>query len=163
MARRTGQARGGGGGTDVRICGRSNTCAGAKSCGYGDRIIAAGGGGGGGGSADTATLDGGLGGGSAGAASADGFALGGRQELTPCPYTGVPDEQLCATTGDGKSGSGFDETGGGGGGGGWFGGFGGGSGGGGGGSGYISPLSLSGSFPGGTGQGDGKVIITTTT
>jgi len=32
-----------------------------------------------------------------------------------------------------------------------------------GGSGFISPLSLSGSFPGGMSVGDGKVIITTTT
>ncbi len=34
---------------------------------------------------------------------------------------------------------------------------------GGGGSGYVSPISLSGSFPGGADQGNGKVIVTTTT
>src|SRR6185437_931497 len=47
----------------------------------------------------------------------------------------------------------------GGGGGGWFGG--GSAGAGGGGSGYINRLSTSGSFPGGSNVGDGKVIITT--
>lgn len=163
---------GGGGGSDVRIGGRGNSCAGSKTCGYSDRIIV--GGGGGGGSNGTAA-DGDSGGGLTGTASGTGRftcvqgalgesagqeCFGGGAGSPPCP--------------DGLTGNGAFGTGGnacpatvdgyGGGGGGWFGG---GSGGGfgfaGGGSGYISPLSLSGSFPGGLNTGDGKVIITTTT
>src|SRR5436305_11666704 len=51
---------GGGGGSDVRIGGRGNACAVAKTCGYENRIVVGGGGGGGG---NGATLDGGQGGG----------------------------------------------------------------------------------------------------
>jgi hypothetical protein len=145
---------GGGGGSDVRVGGRGNPCATAKTCGYTDRIIVGGGGGGGADSTDP---------------SADGDAGGG---VTGCCNQGSPfntEDGTQETPGDcqpedangqfGIGGDATESTFGAGGGGGWFGGCSFGQGGGG--SGYINPLSKSGSFPGGTSVGNGKVTITT--
>ena len=136
---------GGGGASDVRIGGRGNPCASSIGCGSGDRIIVGGGGGGGSANGTNGQPGGGLvgGGGSDGATQEQGGSCN--------PYPGL--------FGLGASPGTTVTAGNGGGGGGWFGG-------GcfaaaGGGSGFISPLSKSGSFPGGTQQGDGKVIITT--
>ena len=167
-----GNARSGGGGgaSDVRIGGRRNGCASGMSCGYQDRIVVGGGGGGG---SFPSGQDGDGGGGLTGTANGTGRSTcvnaageGAAQECAGIGYARCPP----GYTGDGTFGVGGDscpysESGGGGGG--WFGG---GSGGGvgvggvgfgGGGSGYISPLSLSGSFPGGTSVGNGEVIVTT--
>jgi Glycine rich protein len=145
---------GGGGASDVLIGGRGNGCAAAISCLVFDRIIVAGGGGGG---SDS---------------GANGDAGGGS---TPAACVRQPPEdatQVCpgALNNICRAGSvepGFGQGGNcvnsglGGGGGGWFGG--GSYNTGGGGSGYISQLSTSGGFPGGTSTGNGKVTITTTT
>lgn len=147
---------GGGGASDVRIGGRGNSsCAGAMTCGYGDRIIVAGGGGGG---IDVSGGNGYPGGGlTGGGATCQTTGASATQE---CAGSGPPCGPPVITSGGfGPGGDGCD-TGSGGGGGGWYGGAG--SGQGGGGSGFISPLSKSGSFPGGPNPGDGKVIITTT-
>jgi hypothetical protein len=75
--------------------------------------------------------------------------------------SGCPSAQPNSIGRFGFGGSTCTNTGYGAGGGGWYGGgsfFSGG-----GGSGYISPFATSGSFPGGTNAGNGKVIITTTT
>jgi hypothetical protein len=150
---------GGGGGSDVRIGGRGNSCASSKSCSLDDRLIVGGGGGGGG---NFAGSDGRAGGGVAGAGSNCAVADGGRQQSGAQECGGHAGSASCLSdTNPGRFGIGGTgcENGGGGGGGWW-----GGSGlDGGGGSGYISALSLSGSFPGGTNAGNGKVIITTTT
>jgi hypothetical protein len=142
---------GGGGASDVLIGGRGNTCASTHTCGGYVTFIAAGGGGGG--SDAGANGDAGV-----------GLSAGG------CPHTGADASQDCG----GPSGCANDNgqfgvaanaclnTGWGAGGGGWYGG-GSLSTGGGGGSSYISQLSISGSFHTGVHQGDGKVIITTTT
>jgi hypothetical protein len=137
---------GGGGGSDVRIGGRGNPCVGSKSCGYGDRIIVGGGGGGG---SDAAT-------------SPDGGAGGGLNGCCVATLFGTQ-ESAGYEAGFGFGATAFVDGGGAGGGGGWYGGSesGGNTNGGAGGSGYISPFSLSGSFPGGTSVGNGKVIITT--
>ncbi len=146
-------AAGGGGGSDIRIGGRGDACAAARSCPLLSRIIV-GGGGGGGGSSNGG--DGGAGGGVSGAtASGSQAGVGGGQEQSgPCPPTSV-------VGGFGVGGYGDEWSGVGGAGGGWYGGctlfLGGG-----GGSGYISQLATSGSFPTPTNLGDGKVIITTT-
>jgi hypothetical protein len=152
---------GGGGGSDVRIGGRGDPCASVKTCGYPDRIVV--GGGGGGGSNDS---------------NYPGLAGGGLAGTSPCStgggVSGVSGAQECGGKSvcqgnAGRFGLGAkacadrvtDPNAGayGAGGGGWYGGgsyvYGGG------GSGYISPFAKSGSFPGGTSVGDGKVIITT--
>jgi hypothetical protein len=144
---------GGGGGSDVRIGGRGNPCASSNSCGHTDRIIVGGGGGGG---RDHAGADGGGGGGVNGCCDTSGLQNIGTQE-----YAGS-----CGGASDGPPGGfgfGGDSANAavGAGGGGWYGGCG--SAGAGGGSGYISPLSVSGSYPGDTSIGNGKVTITTTT
>jgi hypothetical protein len=149
---------GGGGASDVR----TGACGSSKSCGLQDRIVVGGGGGGdsGGFPGRSAGGDGG------GTGGADGLADGGGGGTQIRGGTGA--------NGDGSFGTGGRSAGpgrpecqleGGGGGGGWFGGGGGGSKcnqeqGGGGGSGYISPLALNGSFPGGKEPGHGKVIVT---
>jgi hypothetical protein len=147
---------GGGGDSDVRIGGRSNTCASIPVCGVADRIIVAGGGGGGG-----QQNSGGAGGGSKGS---DGGASshGGSQDggTPPCPQQGsLYFNQGCF--GRGGRDDENDVTAGGGGG--WVGGDAAGTSadGGAGGSGFISRLSISGSFPGGTRTGDGLVVIRT--
>ncbi len=151
---------GGGGASDVRIGGRGNSCA-STVCLLPDRIIVAGGGGGGS-DGNTTGGNGGVGGGVTGGpprvgGGQENFGLGG----------GEPSGQLIAGFGVGATAT--VATGIGGGGGGWYGG---GSSNGsnginppppgsGGGSGYISQLSVTDSFPGGTRLGDGEVIITT--
>jgi hypothetical protein len=141
---------GGGGASDVRV----GACASSNACGLEDRIVVGGGGGGG------------VGGGAPG----DG---GGRTGANGAREGGHGGSQISGGAGDGHGSFGH----GGdapihycsqspGGGGGWFGGGSSGgrcdalSGGGGGGSGFISPLAVSGSFPGGKESGDGKVIVT---
>jgi hypothetical protein len=143
-------AGGGGGGSDVRLPGRNNGCLSSPNmCGYVDRIIV-GGGGGGGWDDGGREVDGECGGGNLGCNAAGGLISGTQESIGGGCSVGA------------KAGFGFGEAGGsGGGGGGWFGGCS--ADGAGGGSGYVNPLALSGSFPGGTNQGDGKVIITTTT
>jgi hypothetical protein len=158
---------GGGGASDVRMGGKGNSCAtDHASCRFQDRIIVAGGGGGGGGGwspSNCTPLDGGDGGGYAGANAPGGCANGGQQNGEP----GQPPSSLQFVGWFGSGGTGapsgsLQTTGGGGGGSGWFGGDGNtGGAGGAGGSGYISPLALGGSFPGGTRTGDGLVIIAT--
>jgi hypothetical protein len=158
----SGWGGGGGGGSDVRLGGRGNPCVSTKSCGYADRIIV-GGGGGGGGNWPTET-DGYAGGGVIGGGNT--CATGNESATQEC--AGSTDPNNCGSTSAGGFGTGgnscpghlasiFDVAGAGGGG--WYGGasstFGGG------GSGYVSPLSVSGSFPGGTSVGNGEVIITT--
>jgi hypothetical protein len=138
---------GGGGGSDVRLGGRGNiTCAANMSCGFGGRIVVGGGGGGG---SNLAGDNGQPGGGLVG----QNAQTGGGQDAAVLCGPGTVD----ASFGSGTNGQG----GGGGGGGGWFGGCTNTTAGGG--SGFVSGFSLGGSFPGGTNQGDGKVIITTTT
>lgn len=144
---------GGGGGSDVRL----GACASSKNCGLEDRILV---GGGGGGNPDIGEqARGGDGGGRTGedgrgSSRDEGKGRGGTQ-----------------TGGEGSFGRGSDailhfcHTDNGGGGGGWFGGGAGtprcdAAAGGGGGSGFIDPLAVSGSFPGGHEAGDGKVIVT---
>ncbi len=147
---------GGGGASDVRIGGRGNSCLLSPAqipCQYTDRIIVAGGGGGGS-DGNTTGGNGGVGGGVNGGGPA---YIGGSQEI---PGGG---SVIGREAGFGFGATAEKNTGIGGGGGGWYGGgsakgTGGGSGGG---SGYISRLSLSGSFPGRTRTGDGEVIITT--
>jgi hypothetical protein len=146
---------GGGGGSDVRLGTLSNKCVSSSlTCGYGARIIV--GGGGGGGDSVVSNPANGLSGG----------GLTGAGGICPTGYSATQD---CGGNGTGFE-LGLFGTGGiapgvaqilGGGGGGWLGGAAGSPGGGG--SGYISPLAKSGSYPGGTQSGDGKVIITTTT
>jgi hypothetical protein len=166
-----GYGGGGGGGSDVRIGGRGNPCAASMACGYGGRIIVGGGGGGG----TNATgggvgfYDGGVGGGLRGGDHPCDASrgVGGAQDCggVTDPLDCTPDSAGGFGTGGNACvglsvGSGNNEDGAGGGG--WYGG-GSGAAQGGGGSGYISPFSLSGSFPGGTSVGNGKVTITTTT
>jgi hypothetical protein len=156
---------GGGGASDVRMGGKGNSCAtDHASCRFQDRIIVAGGGGGGGGGwpgSNCTPLGGGNGGGYAGTNAPGGCAGGGQQD----GEIGQPPSSLQFAGYFGSGGTGapsgsLPTTGGGGGGGGWFGGDGNtGGAGGAGGSGYISPLALRGSFPGGTRTGDGLVII----
>ncbi len=150
---------GGGGGSDVRIGVRGNACAASKACGYGDRIIVGGGGGGGG---QVNGIDGDAGGGltGSGRTCADGAGsatqeCAGGQASSEC--AGSTASQ--SVGGFGFGGTGCEGTGWGGGGGGWYGG--GGLSPAGGGSGFVSPLSATGSFPGGTNLGDGIVKITT--
>jgi hypothetical protein len=148
---------GGGGGSDVRLGGRGNPCVSTQTCGYSDRIIV---GGGGGGAEGYAGYDGDAGGGLAGGGVTCGSSSGvsatqecaGQTNLHNCPNSAGG----FGTGGGSCPGSPF-----GGGGGGLWGGASYAVGGGG--SGYVSPFSTSGSFPGGTNTGDGKVIITTTT
>jgi hypothetical protein len=148
---------GGGGASDVRLPGRGGTCAASKKCWLGDRIIVGGGGGGGG---NATSLDGYAGGGLEGAGgtcqhpNADGDQSGAQS------CAGIPVRPGCTGVGAGSFGVGGGGcSSGGGGGGGWWGGAG--ESFAGGGSGYISSFSKAGTFPGGTQQGDGKVIITT--
>jgi hypothetical protein len=145
---------GGGGGSDVRLGGRGNPCATSKSCGYGDRIIA--GGGGGGGANNSIETDGDRGGGLTGCCFTPGnmFAPDATQERGGICNLVAPN----GTFGVGGSAPTNGNIGAGGGGG-WYGGCSLGMGGGG--SGFVSGISKSGSFPGGTNAGDGKVIITT--
>ena len=127
---------------------------GTRSCRFEHRIIVAGGGGGGG---NFAGADGDAGGGLTGGGSiCENGGESGSQQCGGVSACNVDD----APMGSGQLGC--RNTGFGGGGGGWYGG---GSGDprGGGSSGFITGLSLSGSFPGGTNSGNGKVIITTTT
>jgi hypothetical protein len=153
---------GGGGGSDVRIGGRGNPCAGGMTCSFTDRFIV--GGGGGGGSWDrTGGYDGSAGGGVTGCCST--ITISGTTYQSP---SGGAQETggIClgythGSFGIGGNGSSNGNLGGvGGAGGGWYGGCsielssGGGSG-------YISSLATSSSFHSGTNQGDGKVIITT--
>ena len=150
---------GGGGASDVRIGGRGNTCAAARACTYENRIIVGGGGGGGSTSTD---VNGEAGGGLTGGGTTC-LPNGGPSAMQTC--AGDPECQGPVTefvAGFGFGGPGCSNPGGGGGGAGWYGGASG-EGVGGGGSGYISQLSISGSFPAGTTNGNGKVIITTTT
>jgi hypothetical protein len=145
---------GGGGGTDVRLGGVGNACGAPRTCQQYVDIVAAGGGGGAGAGAFT----GGAGGGVTGANGQGhgGFdGSGGQQYGSDCSSGG---ESFCFFWGGVST-----AAGGGGGGGGWFGGQGAvGSGdSAGGGSGYISPFTLKGSFPGGTRGGDGLVRIRT--
>jgi len=140
---------GGGGASDVRIGGRGNACLlspAAVPCQSYDRIIVAGGGGGG-----SDANAGGASGFAGGGVTGGGGVAGGAQEF---PGAGGRGNQGFWQGASANRGSGI-----GGGGGGWFGG--GSAGAGGGGSGYINRLSTSGSFPGGSNVGDGKVIITT--
>lgn len=149
----------GGGGSDVRIGGRGNACAAGKVCGFADRIIVGGGGGGGTGSSGG---DGDAGGGLTGGGTICTGSLGsGASASQECP--GSSDGMACHPQSFGQFGVGGEACYGnvwGAGGGGWYGG--GSLNLGGGGSGYISRFSSSGSFPGGTNAGDGRVIITTT-
>ena len=142
---------GGGGASDVRIGGRTNLCVASGFCGYPDRIIVGGGGGGG----SSSGAGGAAGGGSTGSAGLD-IAGGGKQTSAGFCQSHAPEGGF----GVGGPGSSIlnEQSESGGGGAGWYGGCGGG-----GGSGYISHFAASGSFPGGLSQGDGKVIITTTT
>jgi hypothetical protein len=147
---------GGGGASDVRDGGGGNPCASTMTCSVVDRIIVGGGGGGGGDASD-----GGAGGGLTGGSGGE-WAPGGAQEGAPYSRTrtgggsfGMGGERYIYSTGRSAAA----------GGGGWFGGdpgndtqF---NDGGGGGSGYFSRLAISGSFPGGTRYGDGRVIIKT--
>jgi hypothetical protein len=141
----------GGGASDVRIGGLGNTCATQQNCSFSDRIVVGGGGGGGG-----ATGNGAVGGGAQGGTAG---GRGGVQEglLYACGTSTYPTFACGADSGGPTYGAG---------GGGWYGGSPGGSlggaatDGGGGGSGYVSPLALTGSFPGGTRVGDGRVLIT---
>ena len=151
---------GGGGASDVRLGARAAACAIARSCGLQDRIVVGGGGGGGG--YDSACQDavGGDGGGVSGRGPSE---SGGTQT-----HGGITDDAPSVVGSFGRGADALGDSGPvcsappnqtfgkGGGGGGWFGGgdFGGGSG-------YLSPAALSGSFPGGTESGDGKVIVTT--
>ena len=139
----------GGGASDVRIGGDGDGCVGGKACGFPDRIVV---GGGGGGAADSSGDNGGSGGGLVGGGFDFGIKSGGTQESSGLG---------CGISG--RFGMGADapppSSVWGGGGGGWYGGCSSGSGGGG--SGYVSRFSTSGSFPGGTNVGDGRVIITT--
>lgn len=152
---------GGGGASDVRIGGRGNTCA-STVCGLQDRIIVAGGGGGGS-DGNTSGGNGGAGGGVTGGGPS---RVGGGQENFGLGGGGISGDLIA---GFGQGASATEGTGIGGGGGGWYGG---GSSNGsnginppppgsGGGSGYISQLTLSGSFHTATHLGDGEVIITT--
>lgn len=148
-------AGGGGGASDVRLGGRGNLTCGntVLSCTYIDRIIV-GGGGGGGGYINGIAYNGRCGGGLSGCSTSEDLATG-----TQCSGTQQGSAFSCDAQGAIGLGADFGASGGGGGGL-----YGGGSyHGGGGGSGYISPFSKTGSFPGGQNQGDGKVIITTTT
>jgi hypothetical protein len=138
----------GGGGSDVRIGGLSNGCAQPGACLFTDRIIVGGGGGGGG-----TNGDGGAGGGARGANA--GGSGGGQEDNYFDGCLGTPQGSF------GCGGWATSPTAGAGGGG-WYGGTQSSTdGGGGGGSGYVSSLALSGSFPGGTRVGDGKVVIST--
>jgi hypothetical protein len=99
---------------------------------------------------------GGGGGGGADVTGSNGGGGGGLNGL-PAPHGGTQETGGgCLHEADfGIGGQAWDSTMGGSGGG-WYGGCDGG-----GGSGFISPFSKSGSFPGGTNAGEGKVIITT--
>jgi hypothetical protein len=156
---------GGGGSSDVRLGEWKDPCAASKSCAASARIVV-GGGGGGGGSASS----GGAGGGLTGAAGGSGAPGGGPDGPTGGPYLGLvcppaPGQaEGCFGPGaNGHAGT-FNSTGAGGGGGGWYGGgvdvqsTGGGAAGG---SGFVSQFARNPSFPGGTHQGDGLVVITT--
>jgi hypothetical protein len=126
------------------------------TCGYADRIIVAGGGGGGGPNANGYNSD------SGGGLTGSGPTCTTGNESATQECAGQSDSPQCPALDAGGFGPGGNACGDyGAGGGGWYGG--GSLGLGGGGSGYISPLAKSGSFPGGTSTGDGKVIITTTT
>jgi hypothetical protein len=151
---------GGGGASDVRVGGTGNRCVATLECGEDDRIIV--GGGGGGAAYANAEGDGLPGGGARGGDSDAPNSYGGRQEQR---YSGDTCPSLYSLGCFGWAG-GYDVSGSAaqaGGGSGWYGGDGssardvnkGGSGG----SGYVSPLALSGSFPGGTRTGDGLVVI----
>lgn len=154
-AQYSGEASGGGGGaSDVRIGGRQDPCVGNQlSCQVDDRIIVAGGGGGG-----TDHLIGGISGGAGGGLVGTNLQAPGdvATQETSGSCSGISDGAGFGYGQDGygpyPSGSGYL----GGGGGGWWGGCADG-----GGSGYVSPLALAGSLPGGTSQGDGSVLITT--
>jgi hypothetical protein len=148
----------GGGGSDVRIGGKGNSCASTKVCTYFDRIIVAGGGGG----ASLYVLggNGGPGGGLKGGSASSQSHGGGQEQLyaggcAPTLPIGCFGQGGGAVEGENEARAG--------GGGGWFGGDASNPGsndiGGSGGSGYVSPLASSPSFPGGTNRGDGMVII----
>jgi hypothetical protein len=148
---------GGGGASDIRIGGRTNSCASTMNCSIADRIVVGGGGGGGG-----TQAGGGAGGGANGV---DTSVVGGDQE------NGLVNRDAlnCYILNSGCFGLGgqyTDQYHGCGGGGGWFGGdshyyINNPGGGGAGGSGLVGQLALKSSFPGGTHKGDGLVVIRT--
>ena len=148
---------GGGGASDVRLPGKGNKCPANRICGLSDRIIVGGGGGGAG-----AAYPGGQGGGANGGNGAPLGSTGGGQESIYADDTcHVDSGRSCLGYGGWGQGVNTDSATAGGGGGL----YGGNASlqadrGGGGGSGYVSPLALSGSFPGGTRLGDGLVVIT---
>ena len=157
---------GGGGASDVRL----GPCAVSLTCALADRVVVGGGGGGAGGEPTEAPGTGGAGGGpSGGTGVGDGAGRGGTQ-LTggTCLFPGGTNSQTSGSFGQGGGGNGA----GGGGGGGWYGGAGGCTSGippsdgqgsaGGGGSGLIptSDKKVTGSFPGGTSNTNGSVVIT---
>ena len=115
---------------------------------------------GGGGDRTDGAVGGGLSGGNADGTHGVGATQEGGEPEPGASFDYGCNLPICAF-GQGAHAADDDQTGGGGGGGGWFGGGGGSTGGGGGGSGFISRFSLSGSFPGGTRSGDGKVVIKT--
>jgi hypothetical protein len=158
---------GGGGASDVRM----GPCANSLTCALADRVVVGGGGGGAGGEPTEAPATGGAGGGpSGGTGVGDGAGRGGTQQAGgDCLFPGGTNPGTSGSFGQGGGGNGA----GGGGGGGWYGGAGGCTSGippsdgqgsaGGGGSGLISPSDkkVTGSFPGGTSNTNGSVIITT--
>jgi hypothetical protein len=156
-----GGGAGGGGASDVRLGGRGNGCASARTCAFPDRIIVGGGGGGAGVAPGAIHYGGGTGGGLRGEPA----TLGGTQEAGG---TSVANTGQCAMDGlFGLGGQGGRPKnciscwvdGAGGGGGGWYGGAGDPMSGGG--SAFISRLTVGGSFPGGTRVGNGRVVIST--
>jgi hypothetical protein len=139
----------GGGGSDVRIGGTGNRCIAAGKCTGYDRIIV-GGGGGGAGAAENGLDGGGVHGVGHGVGPYD---RAGQEPVEVNSYCDANSQYFAECFYSGGNASS-------GGGGGWFGGSGGNAPqGGGGGSGYVSPLAVSGSFPGGTRSGDGLVVI----
>jgi hypothetical protein len=156
---------GGGGASDVRM----GPCASSLTCALADRVVVGGGGGGAGGEPDQPGSAGGAGGGlSGGTGVGDGAGRGGTQQAGgDCLFPGGTNPQTSGSFGQGGGGNGAS----GGGGGGWYGGAGGCTNGippsdgqgsaGGGGSGFIpSGGKVTSSFPGGTSNTNGSVIIT---